>query len=198
MALELGAGLLGPLWLPWLSRWWRKAREETTWARGRGGLPDHHRSIPLPLPLQDGSASHRPPSFGPLGKLMEPAFPSWGALSKCLTAGRLQGGTWVGWTLAEPQETKKRRGEGSWRPVSPQLSSTPSHPSPPSQLHFNPEGEWGPGDRAGGHPHLPVSALLSPGRLSAPLASCLGRPGPPFPWLFRQELPELVTSRLFP
>lgn len=176
MALELGARLSGPVWLPWLSRRWGKAREEPTWARGRGGLRDHHRSTLLPLPLRDGSASHCPPSVGPLGKLMEPAFPSWGALSKFLTAVRLQGGTWVGWTLAEPQETKKRRGEGSWRPVSP------SHPSPPSRLHFNPEGEWGPGDRAGGHPHLPVSALLSPGRLSAsppPPASCLGRPAPP-------------------
>ena len=96
----------------------------------------------------------------------------------------------MGWTLAEPQETRKRRGEGSWRPVSPQLSRHPV-PTPPSQLHFNPEGEWGPGDRAG------ESAPLSPGRRQLPQPLSRGCPGPSSR-LFRQELLELVTSRLFP
>lgn len=74
---------------------------------------------------------------------MELTFPFWELFLNLMVAGGgggLQGGIWVGWTLAEPQETRKRRGEGSWWPVSPQLSSTQFYPSPPSQLHFNPEG----------------------------------------------------------
>lgn len=96
------------------------------------------------------SLSHPPPPVpGPSESWWSQPFPSWGALSKYLTVGRLQRGTWVGWTLAEPQETRERRG---WvlGGQCPHSSPAALHPSPPSQLHFNPEGEWGPGDRAGG------------------------------------------------
>lgn len=152
---------------------------------GPGGGEDSGTISRVSLPLRDGCASHCPPSFGPLGKLMEPAFLCWGALSKYLMVGRLQGGTWVAWTLAEPRETRKRRGEGSRQPVSPQLSSTQFHPSPPSQLHFNPEGEWGPGDRAGGQQRTPLGATPACVCSCVPRAAvrsphpCPGRPARP-------------------
>lgn len=53
-----------PFWLPWLSRGWRKAREELTWAGGTN--PGVFLTLPLP-----------PPSLGQ--KRMELAFPLLGS-----------------------------------------------------------------------------------------------------------------------
>lgn len=174
---------------------------------GQGGGEDSPTitGVSLPLPLRDGSPSHCPPSFGPLGKLMEPAFPSWGALSKYLTVGGTKEGSGLDglWLSLEKPGRGEGRAHGSRCPHgSPTPSST--HHLPPSCTLT--QGAGGPGDRAGGragrqrrtplgiHTRLRLPVCLSPGRLSAPPARC---PSPPS-WLFRQGLLELVTSRLFP
>ena len=88
------------------------------------------------------------------------------------------------------------------RPVIPRCSSSPAPPPPPS-CTLAPEGAGvPPGGRAGGKGGAPLSThsclhpLFCPRAPAGPPAPCQGEPRPS--WLTRQELLELVTSRLSP
>lgn len=88
------------------------------------------------------------------------------------------------------------------RPVTPRCSSSPAL-SPPPSCTLAPEGAGFPGGvRAGGKGGAPLSThsclhpLFCPRASAGPPAPCQGEPRPSR--LTRQELLELVTSRLSP
>lgn len=159
--------------------------------------PPSHPDLSAPIPVPGPS------------KLMEPASPCWGTLSAHPMVGRglpypegsqdRRGGALP---RGEPQERKERRREGWWGAPGP-LRCSSAGPAPASQLHFSPRGAgvpgWGLAGGKGGAPlstHSCLHPLFCPRAPAGPPAPCQGEPRPSR--LTRQELLELVTSRLSP
>lgn len=207
MALELEARPSGFFGFP--GRGGKRGRGALL-GQGEGLTPWTRRASLPPRPLPDLGVSPSPQVLGP-SQLLELSSPSWEAFSEYLMVGsslpspEVPGGTgWGGLWLS-----LKKRGRGGARArvggqCSLWLPSCPVPPPPFPQLHFSPRRGAGPGGRAGqaGNeegPAAPTTACIClsvPRAAASPAAPSLGAPRSS--QLLRQELLELVTSRLSP